>query len=64
MFTKLYNLFKVNPYGELSTVAQILNAILQTFGPEKFVNGETDRDAAIDALILQLQTHKSTHISL
>ena len=61
MFEKLYSLFKVNAYNELSTLAQILNAILSTFAIDKFVNGESDRNAAIDALISQLQSHKSSN---
>lgn len=60
MFEKLYSLFKANAYAELVTVAQIVQAILQTFSKEKLVNGETDRNAAIDALILQLQSHKTS----
>lgn len=61
MFEKLYSLFKTNAYAELSTVAQIMNAILNTFITDKFVNGDTGRDAAISAVISQLQTHLSAN---
>lgn len=61
MFEKLYSLFKTNPYQELSAIAQIMNAILQTFITDKFTDGESGRDAAINAIIAQLQTHLSTY---
>jgi hypothetical protein len=61
MFEKLYSLFATNAYQELSAVAQIMNAILQTFMVNKFSDGETGRDAAINALITQLQSHLSNN---
>lgn len=59
MLNAIIGLFKENAYTEISTIAQIMNAILQTFAKEKFVNGESDRDAAIDAMCQLLQSHKS-----
>ncbi len=61
MFETLYNLFKVNPYGEISAIMQICGALIQNFTTDKFVNGENDRDAALNAVIAQLQTHLSTY---
>lgn len=60
MLNALINLFKENTYQELSTISQIMGAILNTFAKEKFVNGETDRNSAIDALCQLLQSHKTT----
>ena len=60
MLNDLIKLFKENPYTELSNIAQAMTFILTTFGKDKFINGETDRDAAIDALCQLLQSHKST----
>lgn len=59
MFAILQSIFK-NPYQDIVVVGQIMTAILQTFATDKFINGESDRDAAIDAIIAQLLTHKST----
>jgi len=59
MLNAIIGLYKENAYTEISTIAQIMNAILQTFAQDKFINGETDRDAAIDALCQLLQSHKS-----
>lgn len=60
MLNELFMLFKENTYQEMSTISQIMGAILNTFAKEKFVNGDSDRDAAIDALCKLLQSHKST----
>lgn len=60
MLNALITLFKENTYQEMSTISQIMGAILTTFAKEKFVNGETDRNAAIDALCQLLQSHKNT----
>jgi len=62
MFNTLLALFK-NPYQDLAVVAQIMQAVMTTFATDKFVNGESDRDAAIDAIIAQLQSHKSTAVA-
>lgn len=62
MLDKLYNLFKTNAYTEISTISQIMNAILQTFDVNKFSNGDLGRNEAIDTLISQLQAHKCSII--
>ncbi len=51
--------FKENPYTSLSTIAQIMAALMTTIEVDKFVNGDTDRNAALDALSQLILSHKS-----
>lgn len=63
MLDTILAVFKSNPWAELSKVMQGIHFILDLFMHEKLVNGETSRDAAIDALIELLKTEKSTYIA-
>ena len=59
MLNDIIPLFKENPYAELAHIANIMGAFMQVFAKEKFVNGESDRNAAIDTLCQLLQSHKT-----
>lgn len=62
MFAILKDLFK-NPYQDLVTVCQIMGAIEQTFVQDKFIAGQSSKDAAINAIIAELQTKLSTYVA-
>ena len=59
MYLELLKLFKSNGFQELSTVGQILFAVEQNFIKDKFVDGESGRNALIDSVIKELQALKS-----
>lgn len=59
MLNKIIEMYKAGSYNELIMIGQVMNAIMTTFAQEKFKNGESDRDAAIDTLCELLQSHKS-----
>ncbi len=63
MLDTILNLFKANPYEEISKIMQGIHFILDIFANEKLVNGETSRDAALDSIIAILQTEKSTYVA-
>ena len=62
MIAILEGLFK-NPYQDLQPICQIMFALEQLFVHDKFVDGQTSKDAAINALISELQTKLSTYVA-
>lgn len=62
IFGTLETLLK-NSYADIQPFGQFMNAFIQIFVVDKFQNGETGRDAAINALIAELQTQLSTYKS-
>jgi hypothetical protein len=63
MFSKFLSLFKAGGYQELTTLGQIVVAVSQTFTVDKFVDGQSGRDAAINALITELQAQLSNSVT-
>ncbi len=55
----MLKLFKSNGFQELATIGQILHAVEQNFIKDKFIDGESGKNALIDAIIQELQALKS-----
>lgn len=59
MLEILKSVFSSNAYVELSHVVQILGMLLEKFDAAKMKGGESDRNAAIDAVCAFLQSEKT-----
>ncbi len=56
MLSLFTSLFKSSGYVELSTVAQILDAIAKNFTHDKFIDGQSGQIAFYNAMITEFQS--------